>query len=291
MRRSRGHWIIFSSLVVLASCQSFPLFNGGGAGDPIPKPVDTGMPGKNSFRVSQFVFYSDFELKKDQPLFKELSDLRESIYTELKVPPSNTLVQVYLFEDRAKYETYMKGKYPSLPKRKAFFVAQPRRLGGSDDLLVYTSWGKSIQQDLRHELTHAVLHSALKDVPLWLDEGLAECYEMPPAWNGVNYQHVSVLLQDPKFQFNLDRLEKMVEVKDMTPTEYREAWAWTHLMLKTSPEAKQVLLGYLADLRGPTTPGPLRPRLQRVFPQPEEAVRRHLADLDLGRARATTAQN
>ena len=26
-------------------------------------------------------------------------------------------------------------------------------LGGTDDLMVYTSWGERIQQDLRHELT------------------------------------------------------------------------------------------------------------------------------------------
>lgn len=287
MRRRRGHWIVLSSLVLLASCQSIPLFTGP---DALPKPVDSGMPSKNSFRVSQFVFYADFELKKDQPLFKELSVLRENISTDLKLPPSNTLVQVYLFEDRTKYEAYMKGKYPDLPKRKAFFVAQPRRLGGADDLLVYTSWGKSIQQDLRHELTHAVLHSSLRDVPLWLDEGLAEYYEMPPSWNGVNYQHVAMLSQ-PNTKFNLERLEKLTDVKDMTPAEYREAWAWTHLMLKTTPEARLVLLNYLNDLRGPTPPGPLKARIERIFPQPEDAVRRHLADLDLGKPRTTTAQN
>ena len=52
--------------------------------------------------------------------------------------------------------------------------------------MVYTYWGNRIQQDLRHELTHAILHSVLKDVPLWLDEGLAEYFEVPHGWKGVN---------------------------------------------------------------------------------------------------------
>jgi len=283
-------WIAMTGLVLLASCQSFPLLNG------TPEPAakvekDGGMPGKHSSRVSQFVFYYDFDLPKTNTLFAELTTLRENLYKELQIPPSNTLIQVYLFEDRAKYETYMKGKYPDLPKRRAFFVAQPRRLGGSDDLLVYTSWGERVQQDLRHELTHALLHSALKDVPLWLDEGLAEYFEMPPSWNGVNYQHLEAM-RVATTKFDLDRLERLADVQQMTPAEYREAWAWTHLMLRTTPDAKQALLAYLQELRSNSRPGALKPRLERAFPSLDDSVRRHLADLDLGKPRTpATASN
>jgi hypothetical protein len=281
-------WIVLAGLAMLASCQSFPTFNG--TRETLVKTdKDSGLPSKHEMRVSQFVFYSDVEISKNQPLFKELSTLRENLYKELQLTPSNTLIWVYLFEDSAKYEKYMKGKYPDLPKRRAFFVAQAPRLGGSDELRVYTSWGDRVQQDLRHELTHALLHSALKDVPLWLDEGLAEYFEMPPAWNGVNYQHLEAI---KTAKFDLDRLEKLGDVQQMTPAEYREAWAWTHLMLRTTPQAKQALLSYLQDLRSSKGPGPLKPRLERAFPALDDAVRRHLADLDLGKPRSTaTASN
>lgn len=277
-------------LVFVASCQSFPMLNTNNE-HLARAEKDVGAPSKHSFRVSQYVFFSDFEIPKSQPLFNELSVMREAVYRDLQLPPSNTLIQVYLFEDRAKYETYMKSKYPDLPKRRAFFVAQPKRLGGSDDLLVYTSWGDRVQQDLRHELTHALLHSALKDVPLWLDEGLAEYYEMPPAWNGVNYQHVEAM-RSPSTKFDLERLERLADVQQMTPTEYRESWAWTHMMLRTTPEAKQALLSYLQDLRTNNRPGSLKPRLERALSAPDEALRRHLADLDLGKPRdPATASN
>src|SRR5687767_6098962 len=141
-------WIVLGGLALLGGCQTIPIFNGTPAERP-DKDVASGMPGKHSLRVSQFVFHSDVELPRNQPLFKDLSNLREQVYKDLQLPPSSNLVQVYLFEDRDKYEKYMKTRYPDLPKRRAFFVAQPRRLGGTEDLLVFTYWGDRIQQDLR----------------------------------------------------------------------------------------------------------------------------------------------
>jgi hypothetical protein len=238
-----------------------------------------GTPGKFSYRLAPYVFLADFDIPRNSPIFRDLAGLRDQVYRELRLPPSNTIVQVYLFEDRERYESFMQQKYPYLPKRRAFFVAQPRRLGGSEDLLVYTYWGERIQQDLRHELTHALLHSVLKDVPLWLDEGLAEFFEVPTAWDGVNIQHLEQLRAKGAERPNLARLEQLSEVEKMTPADYREAWAWTHLMLRSTPGAKKVLIDTLQELRSNPRPGPLRPRLADTFLSLDEAIDRHLADL------------
>lgn len=282
--------LVGTALLALAGCSSLPLNSMGGARpdfEAIP-----GTPTKHSFRVSQFVFYADFEVQRSSPLFRELSALREQVFKELQLPPSGNLVQVYLFEDKERYERFMQLKYPDLPKRRAFFVAQPRRLGGSEDLIVYTYWGDRIQQDLRHELTHALLHSVLKDVPLWLDEGLAEYFEMPAAWKGVNYQHLEALRRSAggPAKLDLERLEKLGEVQQMTPAEYREAWAWAHLMLRSTPQARQALLAYLHELRSNPRPGPLKPRLAQAFLSLDEALDRHLAELDLNRPATASAQ-
>src|SRR5438105_4652110 len=121
--------------------------------DKSPRPIALAPPGKHSFRVSQFVFYSDIELPRDQPLFQELADLRDQVYKELSLAPANALVQVYIFEDRPHYDSFMHVRYPDLPRRRAFFVAQPRTVGSAEDLLVFTYWGDKIREDLRHELT------------------------------------------------------------------------------------------------------------------------------------------
>src|SRR5437867_187857 len=104
------------------------------------------LPGKRSFRVDQFVFLSDFEVKPDQALFRELAELRERVYRELELPNATTPIQVYLFEDRERYERFIRARYPDLPRRRAFFVAQPHGVGGTEDLLVYTFWGDRIRQ-------------------------------------------------------------------------------------------------------------------------------------------------
>jgi hypothetical protein len=276
----------FASLIclLLAGCNSLPwapLAHDKG----LPRDPTPGLPGKHSARVSQFVFFADFDIPRHQPIFRELSNLREQVFKELQLPPSNALIQVYLFEDEAKYLQFMKLKYPELPRRRAFFVAQPRRFGGDEDLLVYTYWGDRIQQDLRHELTHALLHSVLKDVPLWLDEGLAEYFEMPAGWKGVNYQHLEQLRRSSggPARCDLARLEQLKDLPQMSHAEYREAWAWVHLMLRSTPQARQVLTSYLQELRSNPRPGPMQPRLTQVFLSLDDALQRHLAELDLNR--------
>jgi hypothetical protein len=192
-------------------------------------------------------------------------------------------VQVYLFETKERYESFLRDSQPGLPMRRAFFLAIPRGLGDAEDLHVYTYWSDRIRQDLRHELTHGLLHSVIKDVPQWLDEGLAEYFENPPERNGINPAHVQMLRKDlvnGKYKLSLSRLEGLKEVNEMGPAEYREAWAWVHLMLRTRPEAKTVLLSYLQQLRGKRHPGLLGPKLAHTYEAMDETLVAHLGELE-----------
>ena len=236
-------------------------------------------------RVSQYLFLADFDLKRDPALFRELAEMRDQVQKELQLPSANTIIQVHLFEDRPRYENFMHTRYPDLPKRRAFFVAQPHSVGGPEDLLVYTFWGERVRQDLRHELTHALLHSVLKDVPLWLDEGLAEYFEVPADARGVNQHHLEQIQISPggSFKPNLAHLEELSQVRQMTPAEYREAWAWVHLLLRDKPQAKAVLTQYLQQLRVNPNPGSLQQRVANVFPDLEAALGQHLAKLESNR--------
>jgi hypothetical protein len=135
--------------------------------------------------------------------------------------------------------------------------------------------GEHLRTDLRHELTHAVLHGVLKGVPLWLDEGLAGFFELPPSSDGVNASNRDTLLAGP-FVPDLARLEKLGQVKQMEKPEYREAWAWVHLLLRGSPEVKAVLLDYVQTLRTNPNPGPILPKLTDAAGDPAKALTDHL---------------
>jgi hypothetical protein len=264
--------------------------------DRIEKQLDraarSGLPSKYQVRVAPFVFVSDWEIPRDQPLFKELADLRDQVQKELLLPPGDTVVQVYLFDTKERYESYLKEQHPTLPSRRAFFLKIPRTLGDVEDLHVYTYWSKRIRQDLRHELTHSLLNSVIRDVPQWLDEGLAEYFETPPEQKTINTAHVQTLrksLSNGTYKLSLSRLEGLTKVEEMGPAEYREAWAWVHLMLKTRPEAKTVLLSYLQQLRGKRHPGPLAPKLAKVCESPDETLLEHLARLESDAPQMATA--
>jgi hypothetical protein len=277
-------------LGLMVGCHTLKLAGLGGDKVEKPEKADKGdkeatpaRPGRYSFRVSQYVFYSDVELQRDAPIFQELAELREQVYKELQLPASASLVHVYLFTDEDTYYRFLRAKHPGLPRRRAFFVVQPHGgMGGGEDLLIYTYWSDRIRQDLRHELTHALLHSVLKGVPLWLDEGLAEYFELPPDWHGVNRAHVRKL-REAGFRPNLARLEQLSLVEQMNPPEYREAWAWVYLMLRGSPDARGALLAYLQLLRTSPNPGALQPKLAEVFPSLDDALDELLVQLDAER--------
>jgi hypothetical protein len=253
------------------------------AAEPPAPPPTAPPPGKHATRRGYYVFYHDFEIDKTDPLFAELEALPDQVFGELRLPPGNAVVQVFLFDTQERYERYMRNRYQHLPNRRAYFLQEPRA-GGSVELKVFTWMGDHLRTDLRHELTHALLHGVLKDVPLWLDEGLAGYFELPPAQNGVNPHHLDVLRRGP-FQPDLGRLEKLDQVRQMEKPEYRESWAWVHFMLRGSSDARQALLEHLQALRTTTSPGPLLPRLQELVPDLDQALADHLAELAAAKPR------
>jgi hypothetical protein len=289
--RSRSRLLLAASAALLGTCAGCETMRH----DPPaqPRSVDSApavamiapatAPGKHATRRDYYVLYHDFELEKNDPLFVELDALPEQVFGELKLPPSSAIVQVFLFDTQERYDRYMRARYRNLPNRRAYFIAEPRA-GGADELKIFTWMGDHLATDLRHELTHALLRGVLKEVPLWLDEGLAGYFELSPYQEGVNPQHLDALRRCA-FQPDLARLEKFTQVAQMEKPEYREAWAWVHLMLRSGPGAKKVLHDYLQSLRTDPNPGPLLPRLREALGEPEQALVDHLATVEPPRPR------
>lgn len=233
-------------------------------------------PVRFSLRSEKLLLLSDFKLDKDHPLIHDLVTLRKQVAVTLDLPLQREEVVVYIFTNEAEYREYLNATYPGLPSRRAYFVGTPK------ELAVYTYWGKRIQEDLRHEYTHGILHGTLKDVPLWLDEGLAEYFEMTgPVPGRVNSDYATRLTKSMSngWRPNLKRLERLEEFSQMQHVDYQESWAWVHYMLHSSPDTKAELLAYLRDLRRTRKPKPLSERLAGIVPQPEERFANYVATL------------
>ena len=187
----------------------------------------------------------------------------------LALPLSDEPVYVYLFDSTERFGAFMRSHYPDFPQRRAFFVKTDTRL------IVYGHWGDQVAEDLRHEITHGYLHSVVPNLPLWLDEGLAEYFEVPRGQDGMNRAHLKLLLRQlghRRWQPDLRRIERLDRPFDMTQDDYAECWAWVHFLLNSRPEYRDLLHEYLAELRREGSAVPLSLRLGQMFRRPDEAL-------------------
>lgn len=228
------------------------------------RPARIALPAKHTIQSDQVLIVSDFKIQKTDPLIRDLKQLRHDVSQTLELPLGSKEVMVYLFSNELEYTQYLQATFPGYPPRRAYFIKTPGK-----DLAVYTWWGERIQEDLRHEFTHGLLHASLVTVPLWLDEGIAEYFEVAgPTAGQVNVDHARSLATDLQYGWrpDLDRLEHLEKVEHMHRPDYRESWAWVHYMLHGSPDTRQVLLEYVQDLRTTAHPGSLRTRLMANVP-------------------------
>lgn len=234
------------------------------------------LPAQTQIIRDQLVLCSTFPLPKQHRLVEELAAQRYDLAEQLGLPTSDEPIHVYLFDNAHKFNLFMRERYPDFPQRRAFFIETDTQL------VVYAQWGDRVAEDLRHEVAHGYLHSVVANLPLWLDEGLAEYFEVARGHNGVNRPHVedlSAALSAGTWHPNLARLEHLAEANDMQQADYAESWAWVHYMLEGRPEAGQVLRAYLAQLRQQGHAGPLSTALVAQLPNAQQQLVAHIEQL------------
>jgi hypothetical protein len=250
----------------------------GGGGCASVQKVQLTLPNRHVIVREQLVIHADFPVAARHRLFEELTARRADLGRRLGLPVSDESIHVYLFNDSERFAGFMRLYHPEFPQRRAYFVETDTRLA------VYAQWGDSVAEDLRHEVTHGYLHSVLPNVPLWLDEGLAEYFELPRGSGGLHQPHRDMLLRRIQAGWRPDpqRLERLDSTADMRLEDYAESWGWVHFLLNTRPEYKDIFSGYLADLRHEGSTEPLLPRLERVLDNPSREMAQHILDLDRG---------
>lgn len=221
----------------------------------------------------QLAIYADFALPKHHRLIEELVALRTDVATKLQLPVVEEPIHVYLFDTSRNFRKYMATQHPGLPSRRAYFLETDTRL------IVYAHWGDRVAEDLRHETTHGYLHAVAPGLPLWLDEGIAEYFELPRTQAGLHVEHLATLLaalRQEGWRPDLARLESLHHVEDMELIDYAEAWAWVHLLLDTTPERNELLKAYLAAIRREGAVLPLSDALAASGGDHADLVVRHL---------------
>jgi hypothetical protein len=212
-----------------------------------------------------------FSLASLEDLFTELSQLEKELKRTLAVGQSGEKIEICLLADEPAYREHLKTLYPRAPYRRALYV---QRAGRG---VVYAYRHEQLSIDLRHECTHALLHSSLPSVPLWLDEGLAEYFEMPEELRAYDHPHLATLRWDLRLgrRQSIPSLEKRKDLSGMGPMEYRFSWGWVHFMLHGPIVAHRTLVEYLAEIRRGGSPGPLSRQLEAAMPELDSRMTNH----------------
>jgi hypothetical protein len=234
LRQSLALWVTVTFLVASTSCRT------------LSERTQPLVPTKHQVRTGGFILFSNFPLKDDPPAIQTLQALERDLAQHLDFHPQEDdgPVEIYVLDDRSSFVHFLKFYYPELPQRRAFFLAQ------GSQRIVYTYASRQLAEDLRHEATHALLRGTYGDLPLWLDEGLAEYFESDLTKPGALGERLAPITADLKSGWlpNLARLESLSDIREMSPRDYRESWAWAHLLLNGPNPGRSVLLTALAGL-------------------------------------------
>jgi hypothetical protein len=228
---------------------------------PLPWSAADGLPSRAEIVAGQLVIHTDFPLAEQHRIVRELESLRADVSQQLGLPISDEPVHLYLFENKQRYDDFAARQFPGFPSRRAFFVETDTTLS------VFAVWQDRIAEDLRHETTHGYVHAVVPAIPLWLDEGVAEYFELPRSEHGIHAAHVAHLsgrLLEGTWRPDLDRMEALASAGELSQDHYAEAWCWTHWLLNTTPQRRRLLQDYLTDVRREGQTAPLSARLRHT---------------------------
>jgi hypothetical protein len=246
---------------------------------PLPWAATGELPDRAQLVVGQLVIHTDFPLAEQHRIVRELESLRADVSQQLGLPISDEPVHLHLFGSKEKYDAFAARHFPGFPARRAFFVETDTTLA------VFAAWQDRVAEDLRHETTHGYVHAVVPTIPLWLDEGIAEFFEVPRAEAGLHRGHVAHLagrIIEGTWRPDLARMEALASAGELSQDHYAEAWCWVHWLLHTTPERRRLLQDHLAAVRRDTATPPLSLALRHAPGTPADlaaALREHVETL------------
>jgi len=158
---------------------------GGCAGDPLPSYMqDNPQDVQKTMEEIREELGDEYSVKQVDDIFFVASNaggrslercegtirrMYEFLYSDLFSKKPTKPIRVYLFRDKATYETYCKKAYEKPPSTPfGFYMSCERKM------VMNISTGTGT---LAHELVHPLLAEDFEDVPSWFNEGFASLYE------------------------------------------------------------------------------------------------------------------
>ena len=184
-------------------------------------------PSRYTVAADPLILHTNQKISPDAPVVRESRMLRLAL-VEAGMPATVEPIHIYLFDSESDFLAYAHSQIPGFADRRAFFMQRAGRL----EILTFQS--DDLPTDLRHEVVHGYLHAAIPELPLWLDEGLAEYLEVPSGQHGRHAEHESLFRQRgidslrPMTAAELDveihSLSLLTDPGAMTAFDYARSW-------------------------------------------------------------------
>ncbi|PYR06300.1 MAG: hypothetical protein DMG00_19085 [Acidobacteria bacterium] len=163
-------------------------------------------------------------------------------------------------------------RLPVRRRERAEAVRPPAVVGGychcgsSDDVSIIVAGLARYAESsaiIFHEYAHLLVHTAVRDVPVWLNEGLAEYYSTFALKNGGRQadigrpiaRHVQLLRERllPVAQLlAVDQTSALYNEGERRSIFYAESWALTHYLLMERPNGASIVNRYLTAVAAAT---------------------------------------
>jgi hypothetical protein len=195
------------------------------------------------------------------------ADLDRMVETVARVVPTSRgrggRVLVFLFDTRADFLRYCKPLAGVACDGLAGMFTK-RTLG---PLILTDATSLDTARSITfHELTHALVRSSSPDIPLWLEEGLAELYStFQVTGENIRIGHPLVQHLDTIRQHGLLPIERLLAVDTDSeeyssdanrPSFYATSWLLTHYLLVGSPARQGQLARFIGKRNGGSRSGP-----------------------------------
>lgn len=199
---------------------------------------------KSEYAYGPFEIYLKVDIKAVSESIKQIAELDKELSERFSLPRCQEKIKLFIFEDVKSYTTYIQKEYPGAPMRRALFAMEKDKPGK-----VFTFLHEEFDVDLRHECTHALLHSKIGRLPIWIDEGLAEYFEAPIAQRVYKEPYFSQIKRNVSYNLfapvpDIKKLENIKKMGDFLEIHYRNSWSWMNFMIN-DPARQKILGNYL----------------------------------------------
>ncbi len=199
---------------------------------------------QSEYAYGPFEIYLNVDINLVRKTLEQIADQDRELSAMFSLPPCQEKIKLYIFADVKTYTAYIQKEYPGAPMRRALFAMEKDKPGK-----VFTFFHNDFAEDLRHECTHALLHSKIGRLPIWIDEGLAEYFEAPKAQRAYKEPYYGQIRKNVTYNVfapvpDLKKLENIKRMGDFLEVHYRNSWSWMNFMIN-DPARQKILGNYL----------------------------------------------